>query len=430
MKKLAFLLAAVMSVSVIFAGCKDNVNPDNPVNPDETTVSAEVTGGGDVSLGDVTEVPDTEPTIEGIMTPPATEEPVVIDPDDIFETEPPVNVPTVSNKRYAYENLSADDKSVYEKILKGAMSFKSTVKLDKPITQKKMAQIFCLVYFEEPQLFWLRGAYDSFDGTTDTVSLYYKYDNKEAKEIQAKIDAKTNQILSSFPANASTVDKLKVIHDHIALNCDFTKSGNNVTNIYGGLIDGFVQCEGYAKTMGYLCDKAGIDNMLVPGADKDGFSHAWTVVKVNNEWYNMDVTWDDPMNKPDKTYVRYNYFLVTDAEIINKSHFPDTSYFTAPKCTATAANYQRTYGLYAESVDQAKKILASELKKASDGKITQVQIKCSSLQVLRDLKKDLITDKKLIDLLNNNNGKNKFKLSQCDGVADENVLTFQIRMGY
>ena len=46
--------------------------------------------------------------------------------------------------------------------------------------------------------------------------------------------------------------------------------------------------------------------------------HAWNLVKVDNQWYHVDATWDDPVgNKADE--VSYKFFMVTDSQL-SKTH--------------------------------------------------------------------------------------------------------------
>ena len=107
---------------------------------------------------------------------------------------------------------------------------------------------------------------------------------------------------------------------------DTTYSKPNTRNIYGALISGEVVCEGYAKSFKYLLDKLGIPCILVSGeaVNSEGKreNHMWNYVKINEIWYAVDVTWDDPiilnngeLNKEN----RYKYFCQGDN--IDSNHF-------------------------------------------------------------------------------------------------------------
>ena len=51
-------------------------------------------------------------------------------------------------------------------------------------------------------------------------------------------------------------------------------------------------CECYAKNFKLLCDLLKVDSMFVIGIGNGG-NHAWNIVKVNDNWYGIDVTWND-----------------------------------------------------------------------------------------------------------------------------------------
>ena len=59
-------------------------------------------------------------------------------------------------------------------------------------------------------------------------------------------------------------------------------------------------CEGYARAFKILCDKLGIlcvleDGYAKPTADSTGTFHMWNAVKLGDQWFGTDVTWNDPV---------------------------------------------------------------------------------------------------------------------------------------
>ena len=47
--------------------------------------------------------------------------------------------------------------------------------------------------------------------------------------------------------------------------------------------------------------------------------HIWNVVNINNKWYHIDLTWDDPIVSTGKDVIIYDYFLITTDELKNKN---------------------------------------------------------------------------------------------------------------
>lgn len=141
-----------------------------------------------------------------------------------------------------------------------------------------------------------------------------------------ELEKKSDEILQE--ASGSNYQKIQYIHNWLIDNIDYdtTYSKPNTRNIYGALISGEVVCEGYAKSFKYLMDKLDIPCILVSGeavnSEEKKENHMWNYVKINEIWYAVDVTWDDPIilnNGELNKESRYKYFCQGDN--INSNHF-------------------------------------------------------------------------------------------------------------
>lgn len=130
--------------------------------------------------------------------------------------------------------------------------------------------------------------------------------------------------------NDDQYSKVKKIHDVLVdyISYDSSMQRLNTRNIYGALVERSVVCEGYAESFKYLLDAVGIPCIEVVGTGTNSQgeteAHAWNYVMLNNAWYAVDVTWDDPtvigggtLPKSAKT----RYFLKGENNF-NKTHFP------------------------------------------------------------------------------------------------------------
>lgn len=104
---------------------------------------------------------------------------------------------------------------------------------------------------------------------------------------------------------------------------------------YGGLVNHTAVCLGYATTFQLLMNLAGVECITVPGA---AFSskedHGWNEVRLNSEWYCVDVTWDANMREL-TGYGRqenWSYFNVTSDYMADTDHQWD--YTNTPEATA------------------------------------------------------------------------------------------------
>ena len=127
-----------------------------------------------------------------------------------------------------------------------------------------------------------------------------------------------------------TTDKIKLIHDYLVDNVEYdSNNGRNVYNIYGTLIDGKSVCEGYARSVKYILDDLDIPCIIACGIgrNRNGSteSHAWNYIHLNDAWYALDATWDDPIIINNGTLTdeyRYAYFL-KGSNVFFQNHFED-----------------------------------------------------------------------------------------------------------
>ena len=153
-------------------------------------------------------------------------------------------------------------------------------------------------------------------------------DQCESQVIAVKI-----QILNQI-AGKNDIEKMKYIHDYLVdtIEYDQTFTEKNIYNIYGALVSKTCVCEGYAKALQYLLNEAELENIIITGTatNSDGKTenHAWNYVNINEKWYAIDTTWDDPIivggGKLTNT-IRYRYFL-KGSSTMNKNHFISTKF--------------------------------------------------------------------------------------------------------
>lgn len=110
----------------------------------------------------------------------------------------------------------------------------------------------------------------------------------------------------------SEYEIVKTYHDYLVNQTTYQNAGPTSYDAGGVLLDGAGVCDGYSKALDLLCYLSNIDCVRVAGTAK-GQGHAWNKVQVDGQWYNVDVTWDDPTSS--RPVLRYDYFLVSDATL-------------------------------------------------------------------------------------------------------------------
>ncbi len=173
-----------------------------------------------------------------------------------------------------------------------------------------------------------------------------------------KIKKITYEIIDN---NMNDFEKEKAIHDYIVLNSSYSKNiTENSYNISNLITNRTGVCEAYAYTFKMMCSFAGLECEIITGT-LDGENHGWNLIKLDGNYYHIDVTSDDPV--PDKeNQVLYFYFNLNDDEIA-KTHKWDRNNF--PKCTETKYNYYVYNNSVVETPEQMEKFILDNL---NDGK--------------------------------------------------------------
>lgn len=128
-----------------------------------------------------------------------------------------------------------------------------------------------------------------------------------------------------------TYHNIKLVHDYLVESIQYeqTVSKSNIYDLYGALINKECVCSGYANAFKYLMDALDVPCIIVPGlatnSEGNTENHAWNYVQINDIWYVVDCTWDDPILIGPGFLTnssKYKYFLKGEIDI-NKTHTPN-----------------------------------------------------------------------------------------------------------
>lgn len=264
-----------------------------------------------------------------------------------------------------YEALSDSEKELYDKVAAAVLDFRERVEFGEAVPRETVRKIYRLVYAQERNYFWLSSLFYAPEDELSSLKLNYLYEQDDAEIKIAELEIAASEIIAGIPANASDFDKVVYFHDSIVTGCKFSQTEEHVNSAYGVLVSGYGQCEGYAAAMALLCDRAGIPSYIVGGKNENGDTHAWNRILIDGEWYNSDCTWDDPiLNRNNPDFVRHDYCLVNDAEIIGITHFPDELYSGLPACTAEKNNYFSGKKLLYSTAAEASEAMKEQIKTA------------------------------------------------------------------
>ena len=152
-------------------------------------------------------------------------------------------------------------------------------------------------------------------GNDSVYKLTYTYiDNKTPDEIhqmREDIEDASKRIIRDLGLGGkSDYEIIKAIDQYLCDSVYYPEEPYITSDFtpYGAMIDGRAVCEGYARSVKILCDLCSVDCYFVTGYcnnDPVNGGHAWNLVNVESNWYQLDTTWNDGGSNKD-------YFLVTD----------------------------------------------------------------------------------------------------------------------
>ena len=220
------------------------------------------------------------------------------------------------------------------------------------ITKAELKMAYDAYYYDYSQHFWLGNSYSigSNSVTATRILPSYTMSGAELTAARQKFDGAVDEILAGITEDMTEYEKELYLHDTIAAMAYYDE-GTNAHNAYGALVEGVAVCEGYAEALQCLLHRVGIQSHIVTGYA--GGPHAWNLVRIDGQYYHVDLTWNDQ-----DTNLYHAYFNLTDA-MIQKDHTIYARDYGLPTCTATDAFYfsgKDTY-LQTYTVAQVAKLL-------------------------------------------------------------------------
>ncbi len=200
--------------------------------------------------------------------------------------------------------------------------------------------------FDGEQL-WLHMAY------SPEARILAAFRNDELRRSLNKREKKVLQtcawwITENVSMGMPNAQKLHRVHDALIDTTVYTRKEHDPLSV---LLEGKGSCVAYSRAFQLLLHMLRIDCRIVYGTTE--MNHVWNLVELDEAWYHVDLTWDDPIaSAPLRTY---NYYLMTDVEAnadhdwvnpelyektppINSKHF-HMRYHTRHACRAAASGY-------------------------------------------------------------------------------------------
>ncbi len=293
--------------------------------------------------------------------------------------------------RFHYQLLNAEKQEYYRRMDAAVEQLETCFLMGTgEIPVETVTMIYNCYTEDNPEHFYLDLPYEmqykTVNGVRSTyVILHYTDGNSRSgntlsAELKANIlakkkrfDEKVHEIIHTIHVGLPQVEKEKVIHDWLITHNAYSSSalekwkGQNLPYLpdefsaYGAIINGTGVCEAYASAFQVLCHAMGIHCTSIEGNARADITepferHRWNAVKLDGEWYVVDVTFDDPIFKTETgathdgpttaapfDHVHYQFFNRTCKGLEN-THNPDQPLYH-PTCTGTKYSYENYFNL-------------------------------------------------------------------------------------
>lgn len=233
-----------------------------------------------------------------------------------------------------YKDFYTTYKSAVDAIAESAYRLDSSVNVKEyriPYTQENINTLYAVLTNTHPELFYVfsfsaSGVYDNSTGQPVVYTITFKWGKKvyddsghyigqenytaeQVRQMQAEFRSRAQWYLDKVDDSMSDFDKALVLHDALVINSSYLLTGAT----YDLMVKGQGRCYGYSECYSYLLAQVGIDSEIV---ESNNMNHQWNKVKIDGEYYHVDVTWDDPVNdRPGM--VEHTFFLLSDSAIEN-----------------------------------------------------------------------------------------------------------------
>lgn len=253
---------------------------------------------------------------------------------------------------YYESKLMQHEIPIYHKVVEAIKEHKQSVNLGFGITQDSLYKIVEAIRYDFPALFYVNFNQILFSKSVWGIAynISYLYPANAVCQMENSIEKTISQIISKVNSSQSSsiYAKCKLLHNYFAKKVNYNYqaladpfANPDAFNIVGVFLQKKAVCEGISKAYKILCDRLGIDCLIIHGqslhySTKQNIEHAWNIVKLPAGFVHVDVTWDLGISQNLKMYC-YDYFFVSDKEIRQ-----DHQYCSYPQCELESSYFDVT----------------------------------------------------------------------------------------
>jgi len=229
-----------------------------------------------------------------------------------------------------YGMLTDNEKKLYKQIYAHMLKVKNSFVPYINVNVEEVKRTFEAIYNDHPEIFWVDTTY-TYKYTKENkcvqIDLSYNDTAQDLEKHKKIFNAEVNKIILGAKKYKTNFEREKYVHDILVTTIKYDKTATMNQSAYSALINKNTICAGYARAFQYILMKLGIPTYYVVGTST--VNHAWNMVKLDDGYYNVDLTWDN------SDLTRYKYFNKTDSDF-RTSHTRTGLSLGLPSCNSYA----------------------------------------------------------------------------------------------
>lgn len=229
--------------------------------------------------------------------------------------------------------LNENQQKVYDQIYEAVDQRADKVALCRQLNSNSIEDIMTAIYNDHPEFFWLETAY-SYGYTNKGVVIYVTLSyNATAETMQTSRTAFLNaasSIINEASQYASDLEKERSVYMQLQRLAAYNENADINQSAYSALVNQSSVCAGYARAFQYIMQKLNIPCYFCSGYANGG-NHAWNIVCIDGEYYNVDISWDDTLGEQINE-ISYTYFNLSD-RTFELDHQRSGLSMNLPKCS-------------------------------------------------------------------------------------------------
>lgn len=214
-----------------------------------------------------------------------------------------------------YALIKQPDADIEEAFYQGLFEMQEEIDLTAlgtSMTKQDVEAVMASIRFSHPELFYTASFYQvtmSGAGIVKSVNPEYLYPREDVLVMRETYESELDAIVAGVELSWSDFDKALYLHDYFVRNYKYDHSFQ-IRDAYNFFTQRTGVCQAYMLAMIAAGERVGLEVLPVTSNE---MLHAWNLVRVDGEWYHVDVTWDDADGLASK--VSYRYFLQSDVGI-------------------------------------------------------------------------------------------------------------------